>query len=94
MEGKLAAAQVVYPRKSDARGRAEFGATVALREEETGREAAYQMVGEGEADISAGRLSVHSPLGSALIEARAGDGVTVDAPAGEQRYEVVAVRYD
>ena len=94
LEGNLAAAQIVDPRKTDARGRAVFGATVTLREEETGREVAYQIVGEGEADIRAGRLSVHSPLGRALIGARAGDDVTVDAPAGEQRYEVVAVRYE
>jgi transcription elongation factor GreA len=71
-----------------------FGATVTLADEETDEEAAYQIVGEDEADIGKGRLSVTSPLARALIGKAIGDTVEVSTPRGGARsYEIVKVRF-
>lgn len=70
-----------------------FGATVTLADEDSDDESIYQIVGQHEADISAGRLSVHSPLARALIGKQIGDSVEVSSPGGSRSYEVVGVRF-
>jgi transcription elongation factor GreA len=70
-----------------------FGATVTLADEDSDDESIYQIVGQHEADISAGRLSVHSPLARALIGKHIGDSVEVSSPGGSRSYEVVNVRF-
>jgi len=70
-----------------------FGATVTLADEDSDDEAIYQIVGAHEADIGAGRLSVHSPLARALIGKHIGDSVEVSSPGGSRSYEVVNVRF-
>jgi transcription elongation factor GreA len=70
-----------------------FGATVTVADEDTDEESTYQIVGEDEADISAGRLSVTSPLAKALIGRQSGDSVDINTPGGAKGYEVVKVRY-
>ena len=93
IEAKLANAQVVDPRELDAEGRVVFGATVEL-EEESGESATWQIVGEDEADIKEGRISVGSPIARALIGKHAGDAVDVQTPGGLKHYEIVDVRYE
>ncbi len=70
-----------------------FGAKVALVDEETEKEASYQIVGVYEADIKQGLLSVSSPLAKALIGKKLGDTVSVPAPGGDRSYEIVGVKY-
>jgi len=70
-----------------------FGAYVTLADEDSDDESIYQIVGQHEADISAGRLSVHSPLARALIGKSVGDSVEVSSPGGSRSYEVVNVRF-
>lgn len=93
IESQLARAQIVDPARLAAGGRAVFGATVRLIDVETGEEHDYQIVGELEAEIAEGRLSVTSPFARALIGSREGDTVTVRAPGGEREYEIVGVEY-
>ena len=93
IEGKLAAAQVIDPSGLDAGGRVVFGATVDLEEEESGDEVTYQIVGDDEADLKQGLISVSSPIARALIGKEAGDVAEVQAPGGLKRYEIVEVRY-
>jgi transcription elongation factor GreA len=70
-----------------------FGAHVRLVDEETEKEARYQIVGVHEADIKSGRLSVSSPLAKALIGRKVGDSVSVPAPGGDRSYEILEVNY-
>ena len=70
-----------------------FGAQVRLVDEETEKEATYQIVGVHEADIKSGRLSISSPLAKALIGKRAGDTVSVPAPGGDRSYEILDIRF-
>ncbi len=93
IEVKLANAQVIDPKLLDADGRCVFGATVDI-EGEDGEATTYQIVGEDEADIKAGRVSVTSPFARALIGRVAGDAVEVQAPGGVKRYEIIDVRYE
>lgn len=93
IESQLARAQIVDPAGLAAGGRVVFGATVQLIDVETGEEHGYQIVGELEAEIAEGRLSVTSPFARALIGSREGDTVTVRAPGGEREYEIVGVEY-
>lgn len=93
LESKLANAQIIDPRSLDADGRVVFGATVELEDLEAGSKVVYQIVGEDEADIKAGRISVSSPIARALIGKHSGDVAEVQAPGGVKRYEIVAVRY-
>jgi transcription elongation factor GreA len=92
IEVKLANAQIIDPKLLDAEGRCVFGATVDL-EEEGGESATYQIVGEDEAEIKQGRISISSPIARALIGKDAGDVVEVRTPGGVKRYEIVDVRY-
>ncbi|UUP16296.1 transcription elongation factor GreA [Nitratireductor thuwali] len=70
-----------------------FGATVVLVDEDTEEEKTYQIVGDQEADVKKGRISISSPIARALIGKGVGDSVEVNAPGGARGYEVVQVRY-
>lgn len=93
IESKLAHAQIIDPRSVADRSRVVFGATVEL-EAEDGQELVYAIVGEDEADIRAGRISITSPIARALVGKRAGDVIDVAAPGGTRSYEVVGIRYE
>ncbi|XVJ69002.1 MAG: transcription elongation factor GreA [Rhizobacter sp.] len=93
IEGKLAAAQIIDPSSLDAGGRVVFGSTVLLEDEASGNEATYQIVGDDEADIKLGLVSISSPIARALIGKEAGDVADVQAPGGVKRYEIMEVRY-
>lgn len=94
LEGKLANAQVIDVRSLSADGKVVFGVTVVLAEESSGDEKIYQIVGEDEADIKHGKVSIHSPIARALIGKEEGEVVEVQAPAGNRCYEIVEVRYE
>ena len=93
LESKLANAQIIDPRHLDAEGRVVFGATVDLVDAETGDEVRYQIVGEDEADIKHGKVSVSSPIARALIGKYAGDVADVHAPGGIRHLEILDVHY-
>lgn len=93
IEGKLSHAEIIDVTRLGQTGRVVFGATVDLVDEEDGRALSYQIVGEDEADIAAGLISITSPIARALIGRQEGDVVAVTAPAGEKNYEIVGVRY-
>jgi transcription elongation factor GreA len=94
IEEKLANAQVIDVRSLVADGKVVFGVTVVLAEESSGDEITYQIVGEDEADIKHGKVSIHSPIARALIGKGEGEIVEVRAPAGNRCYEIVEVRYE
>ncbi len=93
IEGKLSNAQVIEVSDLNAGGRVVFGATVRLANDEDGKEMRYQIVGEDEADIKAGRVSVTSPVARAMIGKSEGDTVEVSAPGGQQVYVIISVEY-
>jgi len=94
IEAKLAHAHVVDPAAiDDAGGKIVFGATVDLEDLGSGAEVSYQIVGDDEAEIKAGKISVNSPIARALIGRHAGDTAEVQAPSGVRAYEILAVRY-
>ena len=94
VEGKLSHAQIIDPRLLDADGRCVFGATLDLEDQDSGGSVTYQIVGEDEADIKAGKISVNSPIARALIGKYAGDVAQVQAPGGLRAYEIIDVRYE
>jgi len=93
IEGKLAGAQIIDPAQIDADGRVVFGSTVDLEDEESGAAVTYQIVGDDEADLKQGLISISSPIARALIGKSAGDVAEFQAPAGTRSYEIVGVRY-
>lgn len=93
VEAKLANAQVIDPKHLDADGRCVFGATVELEDLESGDTVTYQIVGDDEADIKQGKISISSPISRALIGKHAGDVAEVVAPGGVREYEILGVRY-
>jgi len=93
IENRLSNAEVIDVTKLTASDRVVFGATVALQEQNGGDTVQYQLVGDDEADIKQGLLSVSSPIARALIGKSAGDVVDVTTPGGTRRYEIIAVRY-
>ena len=94
IEGKLSNAQIIDPKLLDADGRCVFGATIDLEDQDSGTQVSYQIVGEDEADIKEGKISVNSPIARALIGKFAGDIAQVQAPGGLREYEVLEVRYE
>ncbi len=93
IEGKLSNAQIIDPSLLDADGRCVFGATVDLEDLESGAKVSYQIVGDDEADIKQGKLSISSPFARAVIGKYAGDVAEVQAPGGAREYEILDVRY-
>jgi transcription elongation factor GreA len=93
LESKLAAAQVIEPSRLDADGKVVFGSTVDLEDEDSGAKVTYQIVGDDEADLKLGLVSISSPIARALIGKEAGDVAEVQAPGGLRRWEIMAVRY-
>ena len=93
IEGKLSNAEVIDVTKMPKTGKVIFGVTVELCNEETGEEVTYRIVGEDEADIKSGLVSVTSPLSRAMIGKQEGDIAAVQAPAGVIEYEILSVKY-
>jgi transcription elongation factor GreA len=93
IESKLSTAEIIDPTVMAAGGKIIFGATVELEGQDDGKSISYQIVGEDEADIKAGRISITSPIARALVGKSAGDVVDVAAPGGTRSYEVVKVSY-
>ncbi|MFT3733837.1 MAG: transcription elongation factor GreA [Rhodocyclaceae bacterium] len=93
VEGKLSSAQIIDPQLLDADGRVVFGATLDLEDLGSGDNVTYQIVGEDEANLKAGKISVSSPIARALIGKFAGDVAEVQAPGGVREYEILDVKY-
>jgi transcription elongation factor GreA len=93
IEAKLANAQIINPALLDADGRCVFGATVELEDVASREVVTYQIVGEDEADIKLGKISVSSPIARALIGKYSGDVAEVQAPGGVREYEILDVKY-
>jgi len=93
IEGKLSSAQVIDPTRVNAEGRIVFGATINLMDEKNNREVTYQIVGDDEANIEDGKISISSPIARALIGKEEGEEVDVQVPDGVHRYEVLEIRY-
>ena len=93
VESKLAAAQIIDPAKLEAGGRVVFGATVDLEEEGSGAKVTYQIVGDDEADLKQGLISISSPIARSLIGKEAGDIAEYEAPGGTKSFEIVDVKY-
>jgi len=94
IEGKLGHAQIIDPKLLDADGRVVFGATVELEDVDSGSKVAYQIVGDDEANLKNGKISLSSPVARALIGKYAGDVAEVQTPGGVREYEVLDVRYE
>ncbi len=94
LEGNLSVAEVIDTAKLNVSGKVVFGAHVTLYDEDADKEVSYQVVGDLEADITNGKISLSSPIGRALIGKHEGDEFTFEAPSGEKAYEVVSVAYD
>jgi transcription elongation factor GreA len=93
IESKLSNCQIIDVTQVNAHGKVVFGATVDLADAETGDEVTYQLVGEDEANIKEGMISITSPIARALIGKREGDVATVQAPGGVREFDICAVRY-
>jgi transcription elongation factor GreA len=94
IEQKLASAEVIDPSKLTNTGKVVFGAVVELEDQDDGSRVVYQVAGEDEADIRAGRISITSPIARALVGKSPGDVVDVSAPGGVRSYEIMAVRFE
>jgi transcription elongation factor GreA len=95
IEAKLGSAEIIDPTKLTNNGRVVFGAVVELDDQDDAKHrVVYQIVGEDEADIRAGRISITSPIARALVGKSEGDVVDVTAPGGIRSYEIVAVRFE
>jgi transcription elongation factor GreA len=92
IEGKLGNAEIIDPATLPNNGKVIFGAMVELEDQNNGERVTYQVVGEDEADIRAGRISVTSPIARALVGKSEGEVVQVTAPGGTHSYEILAVR--
>jgi transcription elongation factor GreA len=93
LEGKLGNAEIIDVTSMEPTGKVIFGSTIDLEDEDNGAKVTYQIVGEDEADIKAGRISVGSPIARALVGKSQGDAVQVSTPGGQRSYEIIAVRY-
>jgi transcription elongation factor GreA len=93
LEAKLGNVQIIDTRLLDADGRCVFGATVDLEDTASGEKVTYQIVGDDEADIKQGKISISSPIARALIGKFSGDVAEVQAPGGVREYEILDVRY-
>ena len=93
LESKLSHAQIIDPKEIHAEGKIVFGATVTVSDLETDEEATYQIVGDDEADIKIGKISVNSPIARAMIGKEEGDVAEVQAPSGVREYDILNVQY-
>lgn len=93
IEAKISTAQIIDPATLNANGRVVFGATLDLLNESTNEEVTYQIVGDDEANIKKGKISVNSPIARALIGKEDGEIVDITTPGGVQTYEILEVRY-
>ena len=93
MEAALSNAQLIDVATLNAGDRVVFGATVVLADEESDEEVTYQIVGDLEADIKQGRISISAPIARAMIGKNEGDSIEIDAPGGKRGYEIISVRY-
>lgn len=93
IEGKLSNAEIIDVTALSVVGKVVFGATVELIDKNSGQHVVYQIVGEDEADIGSGLLSILSPIARALIGCKEGKVVEVSVPNGDRSYEIVEVRY-
>ncbi len=93
IEGKLADSEIIDVKLIPESGRVIFGATVSMTNLETDKEVVYQIVGEDEADVKAGKISVGSPIARAMMGKEVGDEIVVKAPAGDVEYEISAVQH-
>ena len=93
VESKVSNALIIDPASIDTDGRCVFGATVDLEDVSGGGAVTYQIVGDDEADIKLGKISISSPIARALIGKYAGDIAEVQAPGGVREYEILDVRY-
>lgn len=91
LEGVISLAEIIDPKKLS--GPVKFGATVTMADEDTDEEKTYQIVGEYEANIEAGRLNLKSPIARALIGKDVGDSAEVRTPGGVKRYEIIEIVY-
>lgn len=94
IESKLSNAEIIDVKSLNAGGRIVFGTTVELMDLSTDNKVTYQIVGDDEADIKSGRISVNAPIARALIGKEDGDEVEVKTPGGLKEYEIIAVRYE
>jgi transcription elongation factor GreA len=94
IEGKLSHAQIIDVTKLDADGKVVFGATVMVLELDNDEEFTYQIVGDDEADIKHGLVSISSPIARALIGKQEGDDVFLETPGGAREFEILEVRYE
>jgi transcription elongation factor GreA len=95
IEAKLGSAEIIDPTKLTNNGRVVFGAVVELDDQDDdNHRVVYQIVGEDEADIRAGRISITSPIARALVGKSEGDVVDVSAPGGVRSYEIVTVKFE
>ena len=93
LESRLSNAEIIDVTRLSANGKVVFGSTVELEDEESGAKVVYQLVGDDEADIKKGLISVSSPIARALIGRSEGDVADVAAPGGVRSYEIISVRY-
>ena len=93
IEGKLSSAKIINPKDLERDGRVVFGVSVTLQDVETDNKVTYQIVGEDEANIDLGKISINSPIARALIGKYEGDLITVIAPKGDCEYEILEVAY-
>ncbi len=94
IETKLSTAEIIDPSKLTNTGRVVFGAVVELEDQDDGSRVVYQVAGEDEADIRAGRISITSPIARALVGKSQGEVVDVSAPGGIRSYEIVTVKFE
>ncbi|MET0091187.1 MAG: transcription elongation factor GreA [Candidatus Thiodiazotropha sp.] len=94
IEGKLSHAQIIDVTQLNAGGKVVFGATVVVLELDNDEEFTYQIVGDDEADIKNGLISVSSPIARALIGKQEGDDVFLNTPGGSREFEILEVRYE
>jgi transcription elongation factor GreA len=94
LEAKLSTAEIIDTSRMAGTGKIVFGCMVELENQDDGGAVKYQIVGEDEADIRAGRISITSPIARALVGKTEGDVVDVDAPGGVKSFEVVSVHYE
>lgn len=92
LESKLSLAQVIDVSKLESET-VTFGATVAIVNEDTDEESEYQIVGEDEANVKNGKISITAPIARALIGKEVGDSIEVNAPGGSKAYEIIGIKF-